>query len=132
MEAGELALLVGEAATEVAQRWQVGNFIAWPQALESTRQGIRKMLSDSQVDLATLSHHQRAALEGMEGLEIEGGLVRLSGQTDSLAEHPYLQALTEQLFMPPAPEGIDRTDLRAMLHRGLVVEAGECSLRRRQ
>jgi len=124
LEAGELALLTGEAANELAQRWRVGSFIAWPQALESVRQDIREMLSQSQVDLATLSQHQRAALAGMEGLEIEGGLVRLAGQTDSLAEHPYLQALSEELFMPPAPEGIARTDLRAMLHRGLVVEAG--------
>jgi len=123
VKAEQLRLLVGEAVAAMVDSWAVGDWIVWPQALEATRQGIQELLSESPVDLATMEERQRIALEGMEGVEIEGGLVRLPGQIDNLAQHPYLQALAESLFTPPSPEGVDRTELRAMLHRGLLVES---------
>ncbi|MGH9066985.1 MAG: SelB C-terminal domain-containing protein, partial [Acidimicrobiales bacterium] len=43
-----------------------------------------------------------------------------------LARHPYLSALDAAPFQPPAPEGVDRQELREMVRRSLVVERDGC------
>lgn len=127
--ADELVLLAGRTGAEAvaAAGWQVGDWVAWPEELERTREAMREMLAGGQVDQASLDDRQRAALEGMDQageVEVEGGLARLAGQADELGSHPYLQALVAEPFAPPPPDGVGRTELRAMQQRGLVVEAG--------
>lgn len=127
--ADQLVLLAGRTGAEAvaAAGWQVGDWVAWPEELERTCEAMREMLAGGQVDQASLDDRQRAALEGMDQageVEVEGGLVRLAGQTDELGSHPYLQALVAEPFAPPPPDGVGRTELRAMQQRGLVVEAG--------
>ncbi len=150
VKADELVLLAGRTGAEAvaAAGWRVGDWVAWPEELERTRNAIRELLSggqvglageqvglsggqaglaSAQVDLASLDDHQRAALAVMSEageVEVAGGLVRLAGQTDELAGHPFLQALSAEPFAPPPPDGVGRTELRAMQQRGLVVEAG--------
>lgn len=150
VKADELVLLAGRTGAEsvAVAGWRVGDWVAWPEELERTRNAIRELLAGgqagsagaqvglagaqaglagAQVDLASLDDHQRAALAVMSEageVEVEGGLVRLAGQTDKLAGHPFLQALAAEPFAPPPPDGVGRTELRAMQQRGLVVEAG--------
>src|SRR5207302_4164793 len=55
---------------------------------------------------------------------VSGGRARRPGSADPLASHPFVAALTEAPFAPPAPSelGVDRGELRELVRRGLVVE----------
>src|SRR5439155_760335 len=45
---------------------------------------------------------------------------------DPLARHPFVARLEAAPFSPPEPEGVDRTELRELVRRGLVVERDGC------
>ena len=51
----------------------------------------------------------------------EAGRVRAAAAPDPLADHPYLASLDAQPFAPPPPDGVDRSELRELVRRGLVV-----------
>ena len=74
------------------------------------------------LDIATLNDVSREVLATIEGVVVEGGRARLAEQADPLADHPYLAALCAAPFAPPAPDGVDRAQLRELVRRGLVVE----------
>ena len=78
------------------------------------------------LDVATLDERQRAALERVAGVVVEGGRVRAEGSTDPLAGHPFVRALEANPFSPPDPHDVDRAELRELVRRGLVVERDGC------
>jgi selenocysteine-specific elongation factor len=41
---------------------------------------------------------------------------------DPLAGHPWVAALEADPFNPPGPDGVDRSEVRELVRRGLVVE----------
>ena len=47
---------------------------------------------------------------------------RLAAAADPLADHPVVAALAAGGLAPPAPEGIDRAELRELARRGVLVE----------
>jgi selenocysteine-specific elongation factor len=53
---------------------------------------------------------------------VDGGYARTVGTDDPLAGHPYLAALAAGGMSPPAPDAIDRAELRELVRRGLVIE----------
>ncbi|MEY4373362.1 MAG: selenocysteine-specific elongation factor [Actinomycetota bacterium] len=74
------------------------------------------------LDLAALDERQRAALALATSLEVADGYVRPVAERDELADHPFIAAARSGGFAPPAPEGIDRGVLRALVRRGMLVE----------
>ena len=124
VRANELKLLVGSETANLESE-AVGDWIVSAEALAATQNDIRKRVAKAKAggyDIAALNERERAALETMSDLTTEGGQVRAAGEEDAIAAHPYIAALKAAPFTPPPPEGVGRAELRAMIHRGLVME----------
>ena len=124
VRANELKLLVGSETANLESE-AVGDWIVWAEALAATQNDIRKRVAKAKAggyDIAALNERERAALETMSDLTTDGGQVRAAGEEDAIAAHPYIAALKAAPFTPPPPEGVGRAELRAMIHRGLVME----------
>ena len=104
------------------------NFGPWliaPAALDELRVAVTEAVASAGklgLDIATLDDLHREALRTLDGVVVDNGRARLVEQADPLADHPYLTALAAAPFAPPAPEGVDRAELRELVRRGLVVE----------
>ena len=124
VRANELKLLVGSETANLESE-AVGDWIVWAEALAATQNDIRKRVAKAKAggyDIAALDERERAVLETMSDLTTDGGQVRAAGEEDAIAAHPYIAALRAAPFTPPPPEGVGRAELRAMIHRGLVME----------
>ncbi|MEM9609476.1 MAG: selenocysteine-specific translation elongation factor [Actinomycetota bacterium] len=121
VEAGVLALLVGDEVEPTLGRWVLS-----PDAEEELRSRVAAAVADAGplgLDTAQLDELERAALDELDGIEIDGALARVAGAADPLADHPYPAALAAEPFAPPPPDGIDRGELRELIRRGEVVES---------
>jgi len=119
-----LERLTGERCPPVVGRWVVAD-----RALSATLDGVRRAITSAGalgLDVATLDDRQRAVLDRIEGVVVDGGRVRLAGSTDPIAGHPFVTALEASPFSPPEPEHVDRAELRELVRRGLVVERDGC------
>lgn len=76
------------------------------------------------LDLASLDARQRAVLTTLDGVEVDGAHVRQGDVVDPLADHPFIAELEAEPFTPPAPDDVDRGELRELVRRGLVIEEG--------
>jgi selenocysteine-specific elongation factor len=128
VDAGLLERLTGERRAPTMGRWVVS-----PGALASVEEEVRKDLSTAGpfgLDLAAWDGRHRAVAERLDDVLIEGGRARLASAgpapEGALASHPYLAALEASPFQPPAPDGVDRAELRELVRRGLVVERDGC------
>ena len=124
VRANELKLLVGSETANLESE-AVGDWIVWAEALAATQNDIRKRVAKAKAggyDIAALDERERAVLETMSDLTTDGGQVRAAGEEDAIVAHPYIAALKAAPFTPPPPEGVGRAELRAMIHRGLVME----------
>jgi selenocysteine-specific elongation factor len=74
------------------------------------------------LDVATRDERRRTVLGGLAGVEVVNGRARVAEVRDPLADHPFVAALAAGGFAPPAADGVDRAELRALIQRGLVVE----------
>jgi selenocysteine-specific elongation factor len=120
IDAHELELLTGEQRAPVVGRWVVSKH-----ALNATVAGLRDAVASAGalgLDAAALDERQRAALELVDDVVVDGGRVRPAQADDPLAGHPFVARLEAAPFAPPEPEGVDRAELRELVRRGLVVE----------
>jgi selenocysteine-specific elongation factor len=124
----EFERLTGRVAAEawsgpiVAGRWAVD-----PVALARTLASIRERVDAAGplgLDPAGLNDLSRAALPLLsdEGIAMSEGRVQRGEVTDPLADHPFISALTLGGYSPPAATGVDRTELRELIRRKLVIE----------
>jgi len=119
-----LERLTGERVQPVLGRWVVADA-----ALSTTIDELEGAIAGAGalgLDVAGLDERQRAALDLVEGVVVEGGRARASATDDPLAGHPFLAQLEAKPFSPPEPEGVDRAELRELVRRGLVVERDGC------
>ena len=124
VDADLLDQLTGERRPPTLGRWVVADG-----ALEAMVDGVQRAIASAGalgLDVATLADRQRAVLDRIEGIVVEGGRVRAADSTDPLAGHPYVTTLEANLFSPPEPDGVDRAELRELVRRGLVVERDGC------
>ena len=120
----DLWRLTGERREPTLAGWVVD-----PAALRAAETKIRARIteaSDLGLDMAALSERERVVAEHLDGVIIEAGRVHAGRRVDTLAEHPFLAALSEQPFAPPEPSSpgtppVEPDQLREMLRRGLVV-----------
>lgn len=116
----DLDRLTGGAAWDgpVVGRWAVD-----PAARAEAEAAVRAAVG---TDVAALDERRRAVLESLDDLTVDGaGRVAFVADGGGAAgPHPYVEALEAAPFAPPTPEevGIDRAELRDLIHRGLVVE----------
>ena len=124
VDADLLERLTGERRAPVLGNWVVAEAV-----LASTTEDLEHAIAGAGalgLDVATLDDRQRAALDRIEGVVVEGGRARASASADPLAGHPFLARLEASPFSPPEPDGVDRAELRELVRRGLVVERDGC------
>ena len=122
VEADELALLTGQRREPDVGRWVVS-----PTVLEDAQTRLREAVDSAGplgLDIAGLNERDRTVLGLMADVTTEGGRVRPVGLSDPFANHPYIAALEAAPFSPPDPEtaGVDRSEVRELVKRGLIVE----------
>ena len=118
-----LERLTGEPAAPTVGRW-----VASPEALTATVASVAEAVEAAGplgLDAAALDKKQRLVAEAglVGGVALLDGRWRLAAAApDVLEDHPWLAAVRAEPFAPPPPDGVDRTELREMARRGLVVE----------
>ncbi len=105
----------------------VGNWAVAPREIGATIERIRSAVDQAGplgLDLASLDDFERAVLDTLTDLALDGGHVRVAAAADPLAEHSFVDQLAAAPFDPPDPDGIDRAELRELVRRGAVIEEG--------
>jgi selenocysteine-specific elongation factor len=119
----DLALLTGERRDPDVGRWVVD-----PEALHVAIDTLRARVDDAGalgLDTATLDEQERATLELLGDVVVNGGRATQESTADPLLAHPYVLALQAGGFTPPDPDGVDREELRELVRRGeIIVEDG--------
>ena len=120
VDADELFLLTGTNRDPDVGRWVVD-----PGVLKATLDRLRDAIRTAGpmgLDLAALDDHEREAAGLLDDAAFEGGRLVMADAADPLADHPFLDVLATTPFAPPAPDGVDRAELRELVRRGQVVE----------
>ena len=120
IDADDLERLTGERRSPTVGRW-----VAAPEAVARAAAGVRSKVEGAGplgLEISVLDEHERAVLATLDDLSVEGGRARRPEAVDPVAGHPYVAALEARPFAPPAPDGVDRGELRELVRRGLVVE----------
>ena len=118
-----LERLTGQPAEPTIGRW-----VASPEALAATVASVAEAVEAAGplgLDAAALDKRQRLVAEGglVDGVALLDGRWRLiAAAPDLLESHPWLAAVRAEPFSPPPPDGVDRSELRELARRGLVVE----------
>jgi selenocysteine-specific elongation factor len=114
-----------ERRTGVRRQPDVGRWVVAPEALAAARTSLLERVAGAGtlgLDLAALDERDRAVLASLPDLEVVAGRARPRTAVDPLGGHPFLAALEATPFTPPAPDGVDRDELRELVRRGLVVD----------
>lgn len=114
-----------EALTGIRREPTIANWVTAPGEVDLLVASLAERVTSAPppgLDLASLSDRERAALDRVEGIEVVDGYVRTATQRDELAEHPFVAAVLAGGFAPPAPDGVDRGVVRALVRRGLLVD----------
>ncbi len=120
VDADELERRTGERREPTVGRWVTSD-----EARRLATESLRQRLADAGplgLEVGGLNERERAVLGKLDDVEVDGGHARAVGSEDPLAGHPYLAALAAGGMSPPAPNGVDRAELRELVRRGLVVE----------
>lgn len=121
--ADELNLLTGERREP-----DVGEWIVDPPALQEAIADLREQVEQAGalgLDTASLDERQKATLDMLADVVVNGGRATLAEASDPLQAHPYVLALREGGFVPPDPDDVDKDELRELVRRGeVIVEDG--------
>ena len=121
IEVGRLARLTGVDRAPDVGRWAVA-----PALLRQTRRRLTEAAAAAGalgLDLASLDDFEREVVGQIDELVVEAGRARPVGARDTLADHPFLAAAAAHPFAPPAPDGVDRGELRLLVQQGRLVES---------
>ncbi len=103
----------------------IGAWIVSATQLHESEQSVRSRVlaaGELGLDIAVLDDRERAVLTAIDGLTVDNGRARMVGTHDPLPEHPFVAALLAGGFAPPDADAIDKTQLRELIRRGLVIE----------
>jgi len=120
VDAHELELLTGEAVDPT-----IGQWVTTPELLAETQQRLITAIGTAGelgLDLASLTEHERAVIETLDGITIEAGRARPADVVDPFADHPLAGLVLSGGFTPDLPPDIDRTAVRELTRRGVLVE----------
>jgi selenocysteine-specific elongation factor len=120
VDVDDVELLTGERVEAVVGRW-----VAPAELVASTTDELLAAVAAAGpmgLDIATLDEHRRALLETLDGVAVEAGRARPADASDPLADHPFVDEVLAGGFSPPAPDGVDRAELRELIRRGTLVE----------
>jgi selenocysteine-specific elongation factor len=116
----ELELLTGEAVDPT-----VGHWATTPEILAATQERLTAAIGGAGptgLELATLDERERAVVARLDGIVVEAGRARTADAVDPYADHPLAEAIRAGGFAPETPAGADRTTVRELIRRGVLVE----------
>lgn len=120
IDVDHLEALTGERRQPVLDR-----FVMSPAALDDLRARVAGQIDGAGpagLDLATLDEIGRAVLTLLDGVEVANGRARHRSAADPFADHPLLALLEAGGCAPPDPVGVERSTVRELVRRGLLVE----------
>ena len=120
VDADELERLTGKRRDP-----DVGKWVVDPEVLHEVLERLRTRLGTAGpmgLELAGLEPFERAVTILLGDAVVEAGRLVPIGMADPLADHPFVAALAASPFVPPAPDGVDRGELRELVRRGDVIE----------
>jgi selenocysteine-specific elongation factor len=120
IDVDDLELLTGVRVVPTLGHWAVADeTLAAAEDLLRTSVGASGSVG---LDVAALDERQRAVIDTIDGVVIEAGRARPSGTDDPFADHPYLAVTRAGGFAPPPADDVDRSEMRELVRRGLLVE----------
>jgi selenocysteine-specific elongation factor len=120
VDVDELEALTGERRDPQLGRWVVDS-----NTLATTTAAVRARVIAAGplgLDVSALDERERAALAGCDDITIDAGRARLAEVRDPLADHPFVMALRDAGVSPPDAVGVDKSELRELVRRKLIVE----------
>jgi selenocysteine-specific elongation factor len=120
VDVAELDLLTGESVPPTVGRW-----VTTPEILAATQERLRLAIEDAGdlgLELAGLPEHERAVVEELDEVAIEGGNARPADAVDPFVDHPLAAAVRDGGFTPELPPDADRATVRELVRRGHLVE----------
>jgi selenocysteine-specific elongation factor len=120
VDVDQLELLTGERVEPTVGRW-----VTTPAELAAAGERLVASVEAAGVvglDLATVAEHERAVLDSIDDVIVEGGLARRADAVDPFADHPLAAAVLEGGFTPELPADVDRNAVRELTRRGILIE----------
>ncbi len=120
VDVDHLRRLTGERCEPDVGRWAVD-----PTELAQVAADLRSAVSDADalgLDLAPLDEFERAVLDTLDDLVVEGGRVRPADAADPLAGSGVVARLAAEPFAPPAIDDVDPAEIRELIRRGDLVQ----------
>lgn len=120
VRADTLFLLTGERREPT-----VGPWVVEPAVFDRSRDELKARVAAAEglgLPLAELDERQRALIGLIDDVAVDGTHVRIVDAADALADHPFLADLRAHPFTPPDGARHDRSEVRELVRRGLVVQ----------
>ncbi len=102
----------------------VGDWLTTDDELEAMRVALRERVAAGGaigVDLASFDDRERAVLVTIDEVVVDATTVRTADVVDPFLDHAYLEVSRAGGFMPPQPDGVDRSEVRELVRRGHLV-----------
>ncbi len=103
----------------------VGHWVTTTESVDAMRASIAQQVEAAGplgLDVAGLDDRERFVAATLDNVVADGGRLRLAGEADALAGHPFLDELLRAGFSPPPADQVDRGELRELIRRGDVVQ----------
>ena len=116
----ELELLTGDVTAPT-----VGQWVTTAEHLAEVDARVRAAIEaagELGLDTAVLSEHERAVIESLDDVTVDGGRARAADAVDPFADHPLAVDILAGGFTPELPDGADRDAIRELTRRGVLVE----------
>ncbi|MEO6571552.1 MAG: selenocysteine-specific translation elongation factor, partial [Ilumatobacteraceae bacterium] len=120
VDVDQLELLTGERRQPSVGRW-----VTTPDALRETAERLMSAIAaadDLGLDLSALAAHERAIIDTLDDVTIDAGRARPADVIDPFDDHPLAAAVLSGGFTPDVPADVDRTAVRELTRRGILVE----------
>ena len=104
----------------------LGDWVAPAELVDTLHADLRAQVDQAGplgLDVAVLDERQRIAIGTLDGVVVDAGRARPADAVDVLADHPLIAELAASPFSPPAPTGVSRPELLALVQRGKVIHA---------
>jgi len=120
VEVERLERLTGVAVSPTLGIWAVAPEVL--AAAQSTWLDAIVAAGDDGVDMAPLDERARAVIESLGDVVVKSGRAYPTGATDPFDDHPLAAAILAGGYTPDVPPGVDRSVVRELVRRGVLVE----------
>lgn len=121
IDAADLTAIIG-----IEQRPTIGRWVVDSRVVDAAAAALRAKIDDAGgagLDIAALDERERALLATLADVTVTGGRARAAtAAPDPLDTHPFIDLARRGGCAPPAPEGVERRELRELIRRGQLVE----------